>query len=127
MFQKGCGEKEFCGIYDNKNIVGVDFKQPVKMHGLAIISNKNRFVDVAQGIFRMRNMNISHTLDYITFDSNIELDNLANDYIAYVNDFIAYLHEMSNELEASKDSDLLNIRDTMLSELNRLKYLLTLQ
>jgi DNA-binding ferritin-like protein len=58
---------------------------------------------------------------------NIELDNLADDYLAYVNDFIAYLHEMSNELEASRDSDLLNIRDTMLSELNRLKYLLTLQ
>jgi hypothetical protein len=58
---------------------------------------------------------------------NIELDNLANDYLVYVNDFIGYLHEMSNELDAQKDSDLLNIRDTMLGELNRLKYLLTLQ
>jgi DNA-binding ferritin-like protein len=58
---------------------------------------------------------------------NIELENLADNYLAYINDSIAYLHEMSNELDALKDSDLLNIRDTMLGELNRLKYLLTLQ
>ena len=57
---------------------------------------------------------------------NIELENLADNYLAHINDSIAYLHEMSNELDAQKDSDLLNIRDTMLGELNRLKYLLTL-
>ena len=25
MFQKGCGEKEFCGIYDNKNMTNKIF------------------------------------------------------------------------------------------------------
>lgn len=58
---------------------------------------------------------------------NIELANLADDYLAYVNDFIVYLQEMNSELDPQKDSDLLNIRDTMLGELNQLKYLLTLQ
>ena len=57
---------------------------------------------------------------------SIELDNLSDNYITYVNDYIAYLLSLDNELDASKDSDLLNIRDEMLTVLNRLKYLLSL-
>jgi DNA-binding ferritin-like protein len=39
-------------------------------------------------------------------------------------DFIDYLKEMSYEIE--DNSDLLNIRDSILAEVNKLKYLLTL-
>jgi hypothetical protein len=39
-------------------------------------------------------------------------------------DFVDYLKEMSYEIE--ENSDLLNIRDSILAEVNKLKYLLTL-
>jgi DNA-binding ferritin-like protein len=57
---------------------------------------------------------------------NIELDNLTDNYMTYINDYITYLLSLNNELDSSKDSDLLNIRDEMLTVLNRLKYLLSL-
>lgn len=57
---------------------------------------------------------------------NIELDNLTDSYMTYINDYITYLLSLNNELDSSKDSDLLNIRDEMLTVLNRLKYLLSL-
>ena len=57
---------------------------------------------------------------------SIELDNLSDNYMTYINDYIAYLLSLDNELDATKDSDLLNIRDEMLTVLNRLKYLLSL-
>jgi hypothetical protein len=40
--------------YDNKNTIGVDFKQPDEMKGLVTIDRKNTITDVAQGIFRLR-------------------------------------------------------------------------
>lgn len=57
----------------------------------------------------------------------IELDNYSDDYLSTIDSFIVYLVNLSNELDASIDTDLLNIRDEMLGELNRLKYLLTLK
>jgi DNA-binding ferritin-like protein len=57
---------------------------------------------------------------------SIELNNLGNDYIEVVDSFIAYLINITDEVDPIKDTDLLNIRDSMLGELNRLKYLLTL-
>jgi DNA-binding ferritin-like protein len=56
---------------------------------------------------------------------NIELDNLTDNYMTYIDDYITYLISLNNELDSSKDSDLLNIRDEMLAVLNRLKYLLS--
>jgi len=38
-----------------------------------------------------------------------------------------FLISMNEKLDENKDSDLLNIRDEMLAEVNKLKYLLTLQ
>lgn len=56
----------------------------------------------------------------------IELDNLTDDYHATIDTFISYLTDITNHIDQEKDTDLLNIRDEMLSTLNRLKYLLTL-
>jgi hypothetical protein len=58
---------------------------------------------------------------------NIELDNFSDNYVEYVDNYISYLTDINSELDASKDTDLLNIRDEMLAVLNRLKYLLTLK
>jgi len=57
---------------------------------------------------------------------NIELDNLTDNYMDYVNDYIKYFLSLNEELDATSDTDLLNIRDEMLGVLNRLKYLLSL-
>jgi hypothetical protein len=57
----------------------------------------------------------------------IELANYKDgDIDSILNEFISYLETFDSELE-EKDSDLLNIRDEIKAEVNRLKYLLTLK
>ena len=56
----------------------------------------------------------------------IELENFDDNYAAAIDDYIKYLIEITEEVDVTSDTDLLNIRDSMLGELNRLKYLLTL-
>ena len=56
----------------------------------------------------------------------IELENYNDNFLAAIDDYIAYLIDITNDVDPVKDTDLLNIRDEMLGELNRLKYLLTL-
>ena len=58
---------------------------------------------------------------------NIELNNLDGNYIDVIDEYINYLIELTNDVDQKEDTDLLNIRDSMLGELNRLKYLLTLK
>ena len=69
--------------YDNKNCVGMDFKQPLNMHGLVILNNYNTLTEVSQGIYRLRKINISHTIDYYLPDtfksSDIELYSKLNE------------------------------------------------
>ncbi len=50
--------------YDNKHIIGIDFKQPLNMNGLVLIHKHNKLTEVAQGIFRLRKVNITHTIDF---------------------------------------------------------------
>jgi hypothetical protein len=50
--------------YDHKHCVGTDFKQPFKIHGLVTIKNKNNLTEIAQGIFRLRFVNIGHSIDF---------------------------------------------------------------
>lgn len=57
----------------------------------------------------------------------IELANFKEGNVdGVLNEFISYLETFDSELD-EKDSDLLNIRDEIKSEVNRLKYLLTLK
>lgn len=62
------------------------------------------------------------------FDTmNIELNAMKNVKVNdLINEAIDQLNNLTSELN-EKDSDLLNIRDEMLGELNKLKYLLTLK
>lgn len=50
--------------YDHKHCVGTDFKQPFKMHGLVTVGTRNNLTEIAQGIFRLRNINIGHSVDF---------------------------------------------------------------
>jgi DNA-binding ferritin-like protein len=45
----------------------------------------------------------------------------------YINSVCEYLVGLSEDYDPKMDSDLLNIRDEMLAEINKLKYLLTLK
>ena len=49
------------------------------------------------------------------------------DLTEYVSSVCEYLVGLSEEYDPKMDSDLLNIRDEMLAEINQLKYLLTLK
>ena len=77
----------------------------------------DEFVETYMGIF-------GKSKPVSTF--NFTLLPLENDGVVseVLEDFIDYLKEMSFEIE--NDSDLLNIRDSILGEVNKLKYLLTL-
>jgi hypothetical protein len=75
------------------------------------------FVEVFTGKYGRSKANIHYTLD---------LDNLDSDYISTIDSFIDYLVDISNHIDSTLDTDLLNIRDEMLAVLNTLKYLLTL-
>ena len=57
--------------YSQSHIVGIDIKQdnyPV-MKGLCIIDAKSVYTDVAQSIFRLRKINLGHTIDFLFLDS----------------------------------------------------------
>lgn len=64
----------------------------------------------------------------LEFDESIEIVNMADMKIQEVlSDFCDLLiMDITEKLDEEKDTDLLNIRDEMLAEVNKLKYLLSL-
>ena len=59
---------------------------------------------------------------------NINLKNLDDNPNVFIDEFINYLTvHVTDALDPKADTDLLNIRDEMLAEINQLKYLLTLK
>lgn len=62
-----------------------------------------------------------------TITYSIELKSLTDNSVVttVLSDFIAYLESMNNEIPDA--TDLLNIRDSMVGEVNHLKYLLSLK
>lgn len=75
------------------------------------------FVEAFMGKYGRSKANVNYT---------VELDNLGDDFISVIDSFIEYLYSLNNDLQSENDSELLNIRDEMLTVLDRLKYLLTL-
>lgn len=58
---------------------------------------------------------------------NIEIQNMNDIQIKdFMDELEQFLIELSEHYDSTRDSDLLNIRDEMLGEVNKLKYLLTL-
>lgn len=61
-------------------------------------------------------------------NSKLELKNMKNLPINdYLKEFCSFLIGLTEEFDSKDDSDILNIRDEMLGEVNKLKYLLTLK
>jgi hypothetical protein len=58
---------------------------------------------------------------------NLEMSNYSDlNFITATDSYIEFLINLTNMLDAARDTDLLNTRDEILGSLNRLKYLLTL-
>jgi DNA-binding ferritin-like protein len=75
------------------------------------------FVETFMGTFGKSKPTTTFTLNLLPLEDENTVSNV-------LEDFIDYLKEMSFEIE--DHTDLLNIRDSMLGEVNKLKYLLTL-
>ena len=43
----------------------MDIKQPLKLKGLITIDHDSEYNTAAQAIFRLRNLNYGHTIDYL--------------------------------------------------------------
>jgi hypothetical protein len=58
---------------------------------------------------------------------NLEMSNYSDlNFVTATDSYIEFLINLTNMLDAARDTDLLNTRDEILGSLNRLKYLLTL-
>jgi hypothetical protein len=51
-------------FFDQAHIVGTDIKLHANAHGLVTVKHYNRYRDVVQGIFRLRNINYGQTVDF---------------------------------------------------------------
>lgn len=65
--------KDLFIYYDNRHIIGIDIKQPFNLKGLVSVAPDNKLTDVAQAIYRLRNIGYGHCVDFIC-DSTLELD-----------------------------------------------------
>lgn len=74
-------------FYDQSHITGIDMKIYSEAKGLITLSSFNRYRDVAQGIFRLRNINNGQTIDFC-FNKNFK-ENLDKNKLSLIN-FLIY-------------------------------------
>lgn len=77
----------------------------------------DQFIEVFSGKYGNPKAKLKYSLSLSNFD---------DDYAGFIDSSIEFLDNIQNDLNAEKDSDLLNIRDEMKAVLNQLKYLLSL-
>ena len=94
--------------YDNKHCVGIDFKQPNKMKAIITLNSSNTLTQLSQSIYRLRNINIGHTIDFYCPDINNSFKN--------VNDI--YDNVLTNEINYKK-STLGNLKLQLIKYINR--------
>lgn len=80
----------------------------------------DKFVEVCMG--KYGRVELSDDISTLKLSNMKELK--TNDFI---NKFIDFLLDLDNQFDTKKDTDVLNIRDEVLAEVNKLKYLLTLK
>lgn len=80
----------------------------------------DKFVEISMGKYgrlKLSEKNSTLTLKNL---KEISINNL-------LKDFCNFLSDLSNKFDSQTDTDILNIRDEILGEVNKLKYLLTLK
>jgi hypothetical protein len=76
--------------YDNSHVVGIDIKQPSTMLGLVTISQYDTFTTISQAMFRLRNLNYGHQVNFII--NNIVKNNMSHIFTEItVENLLAYL------------------------------------
>lgn len=61
-------------------------------------------------------------------DKSLNLDNLQDvNIVDFLQEIKGFLISLNNELDPNSDTDLINLKDEMLAEVNKLAYLLTLE
>lgn len=83
-------------------------------------TNMDQFVEVYIGKYGRPRFSGKTAVIHLTNHSNKDAEML-------VDDAIAWLGKLSSKLDKKKDTDLLNIRDTVVADLNQVKYLFTLK
>ena len=78
----------------------------------------DKYVEVCMGKHGRPNFEGGFTMDFEDIKSFSMQE--------YLDDFTEFLMSLSEKLTQGEDTDLLNIRDEILAEVNKLKYLLTL-
>jgi hypothetical protein len=58
--------------YDQRHVVGIDIKQPYRMKGLTTVNYFNTHTEISQAIFRLRNLNNGHSMDYYCFTLGVQ-------------------------------------------------------
>ena len=83
-------------------------------------TNMDQFVEVYIGKYGRPKFSGRTSTIHLTNHSNKDAEML-------VDSAIAWLSNLSSKLNKKKDGDLLNIRDTIVADLNQVKYLFTLK
>lgn len=85
----------------------------------AILEHSDKFVEVYIGRYgrpRLSKKDLSPSLHFLT----------DNTIVAYLDSVLAYLNKGLMDYISEKDTDLVNIRDEIIAEVNQAKYLFTL-
>ena len=63
--------------YDQSHTIGIDIKQdnyPI-LKGLCIVDKYSKYTEVAQAIYRLRKLNIGHSISFILYNFDVEINN----------------------------------------------------
>ena len=69
-YNKNFNNKEIFYFIDNGNLTGVNVSFPTISHFLITTHNKSLIRDIQQGMFRLRLLDYTHTIDIIYYDNS---------------------------------------------------------
>jgi hypothetical protein len=106
--------------YDHKHTIGIDFKQPAKMRGIVSVSINNTLTQISQAIFRLRNINLGHSVDFYAdnriFGELIEIHETSEPIMEFITQLLDHL--IQNE-QRYKLGTKYNLQIQFLKYLNR--------
>lgn len=96
-------------FYDQASCIGIDFKQPLRLWGTITVNENVTRTELAQGAFRLRQLNRGHNAVMLAFDDNIynnikspehrlQFFNDIEQNNAKHNDWLAYLQQKNFQL-----------------------------